>query len=41
MCEIGLAGYGGVIRNDLGSTVLSYAGQTPNGSIIEVELFAL
>lgn len=40
-CEAGLAGYGGVNRNDSGSTMLSFTGRFPNGFVIEVELFAL
>lgn len=39
---IGKAGYGGVICNDVGFTVLSFAGPlVPNGSVNEAELFAL
>lgn len=41
MREVGFAGYGGVIQNDLGFTVLSFAGPILNGSVIEVELFTL
>lgn len=41
MHEIGLAGYGGVICNDVGSIVHSFAGSISNGSMIEAELFAL
>lgn len=37
----GLASYGGVIRNDTGETVISFAGPMPNGSVIDVELHAL
>lgn len=41
MRDIGLAGYGGIIRNDLGSTVFSFASSISNDSAIEMELFAL
>lgn len=36
-----LAGYGGVLRNDLASTELSFVGPFANGSVIEVKLLAL
>lgn len=39
--EIDYAGYGGVITNELGNTLISFAGLLPNGSVIEAELFAL
>lgn len=41
LCEIGLAGYGGVICNAVGSIVLSFVGSIANGSVNEAELFAL
>lgn len=41
MREIGSVGYGGIIRNDLGSTMPSFSGPISNGSVIEVQLFAL
>lgn len=40
VCELGLAGYGGVIRNDSGDTLLSYAGPLSNGLMLDVELYA-
>lgn len=39
--EMGLAGYGGVVRNDIGTIVVSFAGPLWNGSIIDAELHAL
>lgn len=41
MREVGLVGYGGVICGHSGCTALSFNGPFPNGSVIEVELYAL
>lgn len=39
--EISCAGNGGVISNDSGIVVISFAGPLRNGSVIEAGLFAL
>lgn len=39
--ELDLAGYGDVIRNISGESMISFAGPFPNGSVLEVELYSL
>lgn len=39
--EEGLAGYGGLISNNSGLSLLSFAGPIQHGTVIEAELFAL
>lgn len=41
MSEVGRAGYGGAISNELGNILRYFAGPLPNGTVIEEELFAL